>query len=191
MQLATGVSASMPDPAAQVLAGSRVTGAGSSLALERVFDEHHVLVYRTAYRVTGNAADAEDVLQTVFLRLAGRETSAELIENPESYLRRAAVNAAINLLELKSRRNVPLDSAPEPHATANQPDRGDLRDVLRRAIATLGGRTAEMFALRFIEGHSNSEIGEMFGVSPVVVAVTVHRARKQLQKEIQRLGGLQ
>ena len=53
-----------------------------------------------------------------------------------------------------------------------------------------GGRTAEMFALRFLEGHSNAEIGGMFGVSPVVVAVTLHRARRQLQKEIQKLGGL-
>jgi RNA polymerase sigma-70 factor (ECF subfamily) len=156
-------------------------------ALERAFDEHHALVYRTAYRVTGNPADAEDVLQTVFLRLAGREGSAELMENPEGYLRRAAVNASINLIELRSRRNVPLADAPEPRTKADQ---ADLRDVLRQAMATLGGRTAEMFALRFLEGHSNGEIGEMFGVSSVVVAVTLHRARKQLQKEIQKLGGL-
>lgn len=62
------------------------------LALERLFDAHHRLVYGAAWRVTGNAADAEDVLQTVFLRLAGRDLSADLIENPEGYLRRAAVN---------------------------------------------------------------------------------------------------
>jgi RNA polymerase sigma factor (sigma-70 family) len=57
-------------------------------------------------------------------------------------------------------------------------------------MATLGGRTAEMFVLRFIEGNSNAEIAGMFGVSSVVVAVTLHRARKQLQNEIQKLGGL-
>jgi len=169
----------MPDSASLPQAGPR--------ALERAFDEHHALVYRTAWRVTGNAADAEDVLQTVFLRLAGREGSAELMENPQGYLRRAAVNAAINLIELRSRRNVALEDAPEPRAKADQ---SDLREVLRMAMASLGGRTAEMFALRFLEGYSNGEIGDMFGVSSVVVAVTLHRARKQLQKEIQRLGGL-
>jgi DNA-directed RNA polymerase specialized sigma24 family protein len=47
-----------------------------------------------------------------------------------------------------------------------------------------------MFVLRFIEGNSNAEIAGMFGVSSVVVAVTLHRARKQLQNEIQKLGGL-
>jgi DNA-directed RNA polymerase specialized sigma24 family protein len=46
-----------------------------------------------------------------------------------------------------------------------------------------------MFALRFIEGYENPEIAQMLGVSPLVVAVTLHRARKQLQKEIRLSGG--
>ena len=156
-------------------------------ALERAFDAHHAMVFRAAYKVTGNAADAEDVLQTVFLRLASRDLSVELMENAEAYLRRAAVNASINLLELRSRANVPLDKAPEPHAVG---DNADLREVLRLAMATLGARTAEMFALRFIEGYSNGEIAQEFGVSTLVVAVTLHRAKKQLQKELERLGGV-
>ncbi len=181
MQLATGAQTipSVPNPQPFPAAGPG--------ALERAFDAHHAMVFRTAYRVTGNAADAEDVLQTVFLRLAGRDLSAEVIENPEGYLRRAAVNASLNLMEQRARKNIPLESAPEPHARADQTD---LREVLRLALATLGGRTAEMFALRFVEGHSNGEIAEMFGVSSLVVGVTLHRARKQLQKEITQAGGL-
>lgn len=156
-------------------------------ALERAFDQHHSMVFRAAWRITGNAADAEDVLQTVFLRLSARHDQSAEVATIENYLRRAAVNASLNLIERRSRRNIPLESAPEPHA---REDQRDLREVLRRAIATLGGRTAEMFALRFIEGYENPEIAEMFGVSQIVVAVTLHRARKQLQKEIRLLGGL-
>ena len=44
---------------------------------DRVFRAYHGLVFRTAYRITGNAADAEDVSQTVFLRLFRREASRE------------------------------------------------------------------------------------------------------------------
>jgi len=40
--------------------------------LETLFREHHGAVYRAAYRITGNAMDAEDVLQTVFTRLLRR-----------------------------------------------------------------------------------------------------------------------
>ena len=49
--------------------------------------------------------------------------------------RRAAVNAAINLIELKSRRNIPLENAAEPVEPANHADRGDMRQVLRLAMA--------------------------------------------------------
>ena len=148
------------------------------------------MVFRAAYRITGNVADAEDVLQTVFLRLSARHEDAAEVEAIEHYLRRAAVNASLNLLESRSRRNGPLEGSPEPQTGRDQYAQRDLRDVLRRAIATLGGRTAEMFTLRFIEGYENPEIAEMFGVSQVVVAVTLHRARKHLQKEIRQLGGL-
>src|SRR5881227_49836 len=65
------------------------TEAGS---LEEMFQRNHDRVFRTAYRVTGNAADAEDVLQTVFLRLLRREQSSGVLEKAESYLRRAAIN---------------------------------------------------------------------------------------------------
>src|SRR4029077_5118889 len=63
--------------------------------VERAFRAHHGLVFRAAYRITGNAADAEDVLQTVFLRLARRGANSDAVENDESYLRRAAINATV------------------------------------------------------------------------------------------------
>ena len=58
-------------------------------ALAEMYRDHHTMVFRTAYRITGNAADAEDVLQTVFLRMVRRDDAADAIEHPENYLRRA------------------------------------------------------------------------------------------------------
>ena len=162
-------------------------GAWEPLTLESAFEAHHALIFRVAYRMTGNAHDAEDVLQTVFLRLASRDASSAGIENAEAYLRRAAVHASLNLLELKSRKDVPLDGLPEP---AGRGESHDLRELLRLAIGKLDRRSAEMFVLRFIEGHSNPEIAEMYGVSALVVAVTLHRARKHLQKDSKEMGGV-
>jgi RNA polymerase sigma-70 factor, ECF subfamily len=165
-------------------------GAWDPLTLENAFDAHHALIFRVAYRMTGNAHDAEDVLQTVFLRLAARDAKSAGIENAESYLRRAAVHASLNLLELRSRKDIPLDGMAEPAGQGiSFGVQRDLREVLRLAIGRLDRRSAEMFALRFIEGHSNPEIAEMYGVSALVVAVTLHRARKQLQKDIREMGG--
>src|SRR5437588_12816905 len=77
--------------------------------LEQIFREHHGLVFRTAYRITGNAGDAEDVLQTVFLRLLRRGPNTEALDNPESYLRRAAINAALDVIRSRQAdQTVPL-----------------------------------------------------------------------------------
>jgi RNA polymerase sigma factor (sigma-70 family) len=43
-----------------------------------------------------------------------------------------------------------------------------------------------MIALRFFEGYTNPEIAKMMGISQIVVAVTVHRARKKLQQELKK-----
>jgi len=158
--------------------------------LEKLFREHNELVFRTAYRVTGSAEDAEDVLQTVFLRLARRE-SVDLAPSPASYLRRAAVNASLDLVRSRtSARSVALDDMvddlperPSLSPEARQQDR-ELRQLIQQAVARLGASAAEMFVLRYFEGYGNSEIAELLGTSQMVVAVTLHRSRARLRKEI-------
>jgi len=166
------------------------TSAGEPGDLEQLFREHHGLVFRTAYRITGSADDAEDVLQTVFLRLAGRDPSAPPLENPGHYLRRAAVNAALDVVRsrhVEDTAPAPVSDLPQPDPV--QSDRTELQDCLRRALARLTPEAAEVFALRFLEGHSNREIAKMLGASQVRVAVTVFRARQRLQQEIRSYRG--
>jgi RNA polymerase sigma-70 factor (ECF subfamily) len=150
--------------------------------LERAFRSQHGLVFRTAFRITGNAADAEDALQTVFLRLLRRGQDAGPLENHESYLRRAAINAAVDVIRSRQADStVPL---PEETPDLRQSDTSNLRQVLARAIAQLKPLQAEIFALRFLEGLSNQQIAGMLDISQVRVAVIVHRTRLQLRKEL-------
>ena len=138
-------------------------------------------MFRTAYRITGNAADAEDVLQTVFLRLLRRTGQADAMANEESYLRRAAINAALDVMRSRqANRTVQLVELPE----GAHHDPRELRQALGQALAQLKPRSAEIFALRFLEGFSNPQIARMLGISQVLVAVIVHRTRQQLRKEL-------
>ena len=98
----------------------------SATDLERIFRENHAMVFRAAYRVTGNADDAEDVLQTVFLRMLKRDPGAEPVGNMASFLHRAAVNAALDLVRTRQNiRNIPLDELEpvlaEPAAPQSRP----------------------------------------------------------------------
>src|ERR1700752_777856 len=73
---------------------------------EQLFHDHYPMVYRTAYSVTGSRQDAEDVLQTIFLRLLQRDIPLELRTGPKAYLYRAAVNLSLNMVRSRKRQNV-------------------------------------------------------------------------------------
>ncbi len=157
----------------------------AALELDDMFDAHHGLVFRTAYRITGNAADAEDVLQTVFLRLLGRDPGGSALENPESYLRRAAINVALDLVRAgKVRGSVPLEEAPDAEA---RQDPRELRMALTQALSRLSPREAEVFALRLFENQSNKDIAAGLGLSQVHVAVILHRARTAIRAELEQV----
>jgi len=167
--------------------------AAPSTSLERMFEQHHDRVFRAAYRVTGSAADAEDVLQTVFLRLARGSDELPTPDNPESYFARAAVNASLDLLRARKRsKAVAIDDigvdgisidigARNPEASHEE---RELRVLIREAVSRLGPTAGQMFALRYFEGYDNGEIARMMKTSALVVGVTLHRARARLRKEI-------
>jgi len=159
--------------------------------MERIFRDHATRVMSAAYRVTGSAHDAEDVLQTIFMRLVRREGGAHLGDNPAAYLHRAAVNAAVDLMRSRRvSRATPLDDAVDGLATpaSDGADRklvsGELRDEVRKALADLSPRAAETFALRYFEGYDNHEIARMQGSSRSTVAVILHRARQRVRESI-------
>ncbi len=149
-----------------------------------LYERHHDAVFRAALRVTGNPADAEDVLQTVFLRVLARGEEVEAAPPPVAYFRRAAVNAAVDLLR---RRAVHAESAYDdraPHAAVEPPSL--LKERLRRAIATLENEDATLFLLRHVEGLSIEELAVMFQLEKNNVAVRLHRIRRRLQAEMER-----
>jgi RNA polymerase sigma-70 factor, ECF subfamily len=160
--------------------------------LEEVFRAHQVCVLKAAYRVTGSMADAEDVSQSVFLRLARGTVNPGSISNLQSYLRRSAVNAALDLIRSRRHREVvPVESADELQSDSSlSPERAlrsvEIKNWLRRELATLNPRAAEMFVLRYLEGLNNPEIARMMNTSQAVVAVTLHRTRARLKRGLRR-----
>jgi RNA polymerase sigma-70 factor, ECF subfamily len=162
-------------------------------SLGQIYLDHHDRLFRAAYRVVGNATDAEDVVQTVFLRLAVRQEAKEEADNLAAYLYRAAINSALDLLRARREgKLVSLDAAehhPSDEAASLEGDQG-LRIRLRAALARLRPRWAEMFVLKHIEGCDNGEIARLCGTSQAVVAVTLFRARSRLKTELAaQMGG--
>jgi RNA polymerase sigma-70 factor, ECF subfamily len=149
-----------------------------------LYERHYEAVFRAALRVTGNPADAEDVLQTVFLRVLARGDDDGSAERPTAYFRRAAVNAAVDLLRRRMVHAETLYDDRAPHA-AVEPTLL-LKEGLRRAIGTLDSDDATLFLLRYVEGLSNEELAGVFQLEKNNVAVRLHRIRLRLQAEMER-----
>jgi RNA polymerase sigma-70 factor (ECF subfamily) len=152
--------------------------------LAELYERHYEAVFRAALRVTGNPADAEDVLQLVFLRVLARGGAVEDVETPAAYFKRAAVNAAVDVLR---RRDLHAESVYDdraPHA-AVEPSLL-LKERLRRAVAVLDSEDATLFLLRHVEGLSNEELARLFRIEKNNVAVRLHRIRQRLQAEMER-----
>jgi RNA polymerase sigma-70 factor (ECF subfamily) len=158
-------------------------GHAGPAGFDALYARHYEAVFRAAIRVTGNPADAEDVLQTVFVRMLSRDHE-ETARLPTAYFRRAAINAAVDLLRHRAAHSeTPYDDL-APVAAGESPPL--LKEQLRRAIATLETDDATLFLLRYVEGMSNEELAKLFELRPNNIAVRLHRIRLRLQQELER-----
>ena len=149
-----------------------------------LYERHYEAVFRAAMRVTGNPADAEDVLQTVFLRVLSQGEATEADRRPAAYFRRAAVNASVDLLRRRASHGETVYDDQAPRDGVEPPLL--LKERLRRAIAAIDSEDATLFLLRHVEGLSNEELAGMFQLEKNNVAVRLHRIRRRLQKEMEK-----
>lgn len=165
-------------------------------AVEELVGRYGGLVYRVALRITGTAADAEevtwDVMQTVWQKIAGFRGDAAL----SSWIYRIAANAAYEKVRGRKAPTVPLEDAfyrPDPpeSSVATSTDwsafcedpavRVELRAVLEEAILELPADYRTVLVLRDVEGLSNAEVADVLGLSTAAVKSRTHRARLALR----------
>ena len=144
------------------------------------------MVLRTAFGVTGSREDAQDVLQTVFLRLVSRELPPDLERNPKAYLYRAAVNVSVSLLRQRKRRpsmrlseQIEIPVAPSDSGVLEARHR-----LLYESLAEMDAQSAEIVILRHVHGMSIQEIAALLGKSRSLVAVRLFRSRARLKKMV-------
>lgn len=185
--------------AADDLALLRRAQTGDFAAFEKLVDRLQGRVYGVAYRILGQAQDAEDVVQQTFLSLIEHIDTFRGESAVATWVLRIATNFALKILRKK--RGLPtvpfgeqdesFDTVPHPDYIAQwreAPDslveRAELRELLDRAIAELEDKFRVVFVLRDIEGLSTEETADVLGLSISNVKVRLLRARMQLRERL-------
>jgi RNA polymerase sigma-70 factor (ECF subfamily) len=180
--------AQRPEPRAGVdpdLADVRAAQADRA-AFGRLYRRYLEGVYGYSFYLLGDHHDAEDVTERTFVAALGaidryRDTGASF----RSWLFRIAHNQLANALRARSRqRTLPLDEVQEPAMAAGDPARlaglADDARRLRTAVGALSVDRRQVIVLRFVDGLSAREIGEVLGRSEGAVRVLQHRALRDL-----------
>ena len=164
--------------------------AGDTDAFRELVDRHSRTMFKTAYRLTGNEADADDLVQEALLRAYRKLDRFDGRSQFSTWLYRITVNCGMDLMRKKSRRNaraamdegVVLDSV----ATEDpRPDRLALSGEIGRAVESVLGTLSPMeraaFVLRHFEGRSIAEIGGLLGARSGATKHAIFRAVKKLR----------
>jgi RNA polymerase sigma-70 factor (ECF subfamily) len=144
-------------------------------------------VWRTAYRILRNEADADECFQETFLA-ALEVANRQPIRNWPALLQRIATNRAIDRLQKQMRRRrreevVDVAQAAGPAIDPTQrAEAEELSAALRWALAQLPPRNAAAFCLHELGDWSYQQLAEQLGTSAGAVGVMLHRTRQKLQE---------
>lgn len=174
---------SMSDPSPPMIRDPSVT-----LDVDALATAHGRDVFHAAFRVSGNAALAEDIQQNVYVRLL-EKPPGQTIENWKAYLCAMATRAAIDELRRSQRWHrltrpwLAGRTSPEPQPAAVHDNEVRARS-LRLVLGRIPKRQAECFALRFFDGLELVEIAKVLSITPNAVSVTLNRAVGSIRERI-------
>jgi RNA polymerase sigma-70 factor (sigma-E family) len=141
---------------------------------------------RSAYLLTGNLADAEDLVQSALAKTYLAWNRIEDRKALDGYVRRAMINTHISWWRRRRLDEYPTDEIPDL-PVADTSGTSELRDALQRAIDRLPHRMRAAVVLRFFEDMTEAEVADVLGVSQGTVKSTVSRAVAKLRTDAELL----
>ena len=157
---------------------------GEESALRDVIKEHSSLVYGVALSITRSEADAEDVVQEVFIGLpeALRRFDGR---NFAGWLSVVAKRRALMVARARNRREEKEMMFSEATSRLVK-DQTLNRIAIEQALAGLLATFRDVFVMKEVQGLSHREIAEVLGITVSLSQIRLHRARKALRKVLGR-----
>lgn len=163
---------------------------GAECSIDAEFNEFVVsrgrALLHAAYLLTGNLADAEDLVQSALAKTYQAWHRIEDRKALDGYVRRAMVNTHISWWRRRKVDEYPTDDIPD-QPVADTSASSEIHEPLRRAIDRLPQRMRAAVVLRFFEDMTEAEVADVLGVSQGTVKSTVSRAVAKLRSDAELL----
>lgn len=166
------------------------TGTQALEILEEAISRHHALVYRLAFRLVKNHADAEDVVQGVYLQAIRSFGSFSRVTNQRAWLARVAINQALSWLRAEERRRSRERNWAHDPARKHAGEGSMAQEDVERAVEVLPDDLRIPVVLHYQEGLRYREIAEICGCPEGTIARRLHTARERLKKQLTAGGAM-
>jgi RNA polymerase sigma factor (sigma-70 family) len=154
----------------------------SALDVARLFERHHLAVFRFLHRMTGSPSLAEDLTQEVFLRVVRSQDGYDERSREISWIFRIARNVIIDRHRVRARS--PQDASIQVAGALSRPATQVLTAMLDEALARLPDEDREAFLMREVGGLGYREIAEASGATPDAARMRIYRARLALREAL-------
>lgn len=156
--------------------------AGDETAFHDLVDRHAGRLYRFAYSLVGNEADAEDIVQETFVAAFRHLRSFRAEASVKTWLTRIVVKQAAKCHRWRKRhRTLPIEAAEGINEDKNHSGYSEQRLEAMEMLNSLPAKFREIIVLRELEGYSYDEIADILGTPRGTVESRLFRARKILK----------
>jgi len=147
-------------------------------------------LYRFAFRIVGNAFDAEDVLQEVMIKVWKKREYLATVDNKEAWCMTVTRNMAIDWIRSRKKNKQDLETSYGISDKAATPyealEKKNIHIIVRECIKNLPPNQSQAIHLRDIEGYTYKEIGAFMEITIDQVKVLIFRGRQKLKQVLSK-----
>ena len=168
---------------------------GNEKAFREIYDRYHIQMYYIAKRYVKRSALAEDAVQDIFVKLWEKRETIDETKSVKGFLFTMLRNHVLNMLrdrkkDIVSMTDVDQSLLPSQRSTEDEILYKEYHEVLEKGMAELTDRKREIFELRTLKGHSNSEVAELLDINIRTVKTHYYLSSKFIRTYLKKHAGL-
>ncbi|WP_234572983.1 RNA polymerase sigma factor [Rhodohalobacter sp. 614A] len=169
--------------------------AGNKKAFREIYDRYHVQMYYIAKKYVKSPDLAEDAVQDVFVKLWEKRARIDDSKSIKGFLFIMLRNHVLNMIrdkkdEIISISDIKSNQLPQQNLTEDELVYKEYHDIVKEGLKELSDRKREVFELRTLKGHSNSEVADLLNINIRTVKTHFYNSSKFMREYLKNHAGL-